>query len=51
MASNGKPSWSLFITGPKLRTWGFWCPKGWMHWEKFVKVVPGGNEIGAGCGE
>lgn len=45
------PSWSLFITGPKLRTWGFWCAKGWVEWEKFVKVVPGGNEVGAGCGE
>lgn len=21
--------WSLFLTGPKVRTWGFLCPRGW----------------------
>ena len=47
----GKPVWSLFITGPKLREWGFWCPKGWRHWNDFVSITPGGNEIGKGCGD
>jgi hypothetical protein len=25
----GQPSWSLFITGPVIRGWGFHCPAGW----------------------
>lgn len=24
-----RPSWSLFITGPNHRTWGFWYKDGW----------------------
>lgn len=44
-------SWSLFITGPKKREWGFWCPKGWKHFAEFIKVNKDGNEVGAGCGE
>lgn len=44
------PCWTLFITGPRIREWGFHCPKGWRHWTVFTK--PGAsNEIGAGCGE
>lgn len=39
---------TLFVTGPKLRTWGFWCRKGWMDWRTFV-----GDRGGPapGCGE
>jgi len=44
------PIWTLFITGPKVREWGFHCPQGWRHWRDFVATVQGGNEIGAGCG-
>lgn len=45
------PSWSLFITGPNVRTWGFHCPdKGWVDWKTFTRAgAPG--EIGPGCGE
>lgn len=44
------PCWTLFITGPRIREWGFHCPKGWRHWKVFTK--PGNAaEIGAGCGE
>jgi len=49
------PCWTLFITGPKVREWGFWCPKGWMHWREFCGVPEGqearGDERGKGCGE
>lgn len=43
------PCWTLFLTGPKYREWGFHCPKGWVHWTDFVNMTNGGNEIGAGC--
>jgi hypothetical protein len=47
---------SIFITGPKIRKWGFHCPKGWIRWEKFVtmETLPDGTIIsnqGKGCGE
>lgn len=35
---DGKPCWSLFITGPKYREWGFLTgPNGWVHWAEFEK--------------
>ena len=41
---------SLFITGPKVRDWGFHCPKGWVRWQDFVE--PGdSSQVGRGCGE
>lgn len=43
------PAWTLFITGPKLREWGFHCPAGWRRWTEFVSLRPGGNGIGRGC--
>lgn len=30
--------WSLFITGPKRRSWGFYAPEGWIPWRKFLKI-------------
>lgn len=45
----GDSSISFFVTGPVVREWGFLCPKGWVHWKEFVKVVPGGNDTGRGC--
>lgn len=42
------PAWTLFITGPKIREWGFWCPQGFVHWEKFT--TPGDSStVGKGC--
>lgn len=46
---DGKPVWTIFLTGPRVRTWGFLCPKGWIPWTQFVEDRPGGNEIGRGC--
>lgn len=44
------PSWSLFITGPVLREWGFVCPAGrWVHWKQFTDDRDYGT-IGKGCG-
>ena len=41
---------ALFITGPRLRDWGFHCPDaGWRHWRDFTGEDKG--SIGRGCGE
>lgn len=29
-------SWTLLITGPYRKTWGFFTPKGWMEWKEFL---------------
>lgn len=42
-------AWTLFITGPRLREWGFHCPRGWVHWIDFTDET--GVMRGAGCGE
>lgn len=41
---------SLFITGPKVREWGFACPHGWVHWQDFTDPDNPGS-VGRGCGE
>lgn len=40
--------WTLFITGPKVRDWGFWCPKGWRRWQDFCDPNENGR-AGPGC--
>ncbi|MBW0450862.1 hypothetical protein [Paraburkholderia phenoliruptrix] len=43
--------WTIFITGPRYREWGFHCPLvGWVHWKRFTAADNPG-EIGEGCGE
>jgi hypothetical protein len=44
------PCWTLFVTGPRIRQWGFHCPNGWRHWKTFTKTNNPG-EVGMGCGE
>lgn len=39
---------SLFITGPRIRQWGFHCPNGWRHWKLFTAADDAG-QIGKGC--
>lgn len=43
--------WSLFVTGFRLRDWGFHCPNGWVHWREFTDPATGGATTGKGCGE
>jgi hypothetical protein len=45
------PVYTIFITGPKLRRWGFHCRLGWRDFELFVKTTGDGNQKGMGCGE
>lgn len=41
---------SLFITGPKVREWGFLCAEGWRHWTRFADGEAG-ELVGIGCGD
>ena len=43
-----KPVWTLFITGPRVREWGFACPQGWRHHLDFVDPLEPGRR-GRGC--
>lgn len=43
-------AWTLFVTGPRIREWGFLCPKGWRHWREFCAPSAKG-QVGRGCGE
>jgi hypothetical protein len=41
--------WTIFITGPWYREWGFHCPTaGWIHWKRFTAPENPGA-IGKGC--
>lgn len=43
-----KPCWTVFITGPRVREWGFHCPNGWVPWQVFTDSRDKGA-IGRGC--
>lgn len=47
-AGNCIPAWSLFLTGPVIRAWGFVCPNGWRHWRDFT-AGDRGELVGRGC--
>lgn len=43
--------WTLFITGPSVREWGFHCPlKGWVHHKRFGDPM-NPDLLGPGCGD
>jgi hypothetical protein len=44
----GEPAWTLFITGPRQREWGFHCPQGWVHFKVFTEPTNYG-QVGKGC--
>lgn len=43
--------WSLFITGPRFRVWGFACPKGWIPYYVFKAYEPGTSGTTVNRGE
>lgn len=45
------PVWTLFLTGPRVREWGFLCPQGWKHWQEFTAYRTQGDSgrVGPGC--
>lgn len=44
----GKRCWTLVWTGEKYRSWGFWCPSGFLPWRKHAENLDRGLP---GCGE
>lgn len=40
--------WTVFITGPRVREWGFLCQQGWIHWKDFTARDDKGA-VGKGC--
>lgn len=34
-------AWTIFITGPVVRKWGFYCPKGWKPYQDVINHQPG----------
>jgi hypothetical protein len=53
----GQPveAWTLFLVGPRVREWGFWCPgdgggERFVHWRDFT-AGENGERVGKGCGE
>jgi len=46
--------WTLFVTGPRVREWGFHCPKGWKSFKEFYAMTDAQGRTGGarlGCGE
>lgn len=43
-----QPCWTIVLTGPRVREWGFWCPQGFVHWKAFTDPTNSGL-IGKGC--
>lgn len=48
---SAKPCTTLFMTGPRVRVWGFQCPKGWVKWTDFTQKTPEGTFVAKGCGD
>jgi hypothetical protein len=38
------PVKTLFITGPKVRRWGFYCKRAWKHWKQFLSHYGSAHE-------
>lgn len=43
-----EPCWTLFVTGPNVRQWGFDCGGRFVHWKEFTEPGDKGS-IGQGC--
>lgn len=51
LTSESKPCTTLFLTGPRVRIWGFSCLRGWVKWTDFTQKTPEGTFIAKGCGD
>lgn len=43
------PVWTLFMTGPKFKEWGFICPRGWVHWKEATRKADANGNEGIQC--
>ena len=43
----GREAWTVVIRGPKSRSWGFYCPAGYVDWRTYTGRLDAGNP---GCG-
>ncbi len=41
--SDHDDAWSLWISGPKYREWGFHCPSGWKSYKECITKTEDGN--------
>lgn len=44
----GRRCWTLIWTGAKVRSWGFWCPRGFLPWRQHAANLDAGLP---GCGD
>lgn len=59
LPAGGRGAWTLWLSGRKVRKWGFMCPEGrWVDWETFTGFQGGSENYkgaqpsgGPGCGE
>jgi hypothetical protein len=50
IADAPEPVYTLFITGPRYREWGFLCGDTWIHHQIYLKHR-GKHRASNGCGE
>ncbi len=43
--ADGRPSWTLFFSGPYRREWGFWTECGWQQWATYWDKKVRGDPI------
>ena len=51
MMNTPQPCTTLFLTGPRVRIWGFSCLRGWVKWTDFTQKTLEGTFIAKGCGD
>lgn len=44
--NRARPCWTIIITGPEQREWGFWTPAGWIEWSVYVAHKGGAKWLG-----
>lgn len=49
------PVWTLWLRAPKIREWGFWCKRGWIHNSIYIGSSDyygdGVSTVSKGCDE
>ena len=45
-----KPVYTLFVTGPMVRVWGFQCKSKWVDFREYI-LKRGSDRLANGCGE